>query len=142
MKALAEKFYDATARIEEMFLLAGVLGDVSLPQPVEDFFTDEDFKTIEECFGEIPAHVKEDVEAHDTEALLEWLVNTGKFGFLVRMATPIMTPVGKSGGSYSWGYYTTKWFYGETLEIALEAGFSWVAAQREKERMKAQGNPA
>ncbi len=137
MKKLCQRFYDEAARIEEMVLLAGVLADESLPDTVRDFFEDEEFETIEECFGKLPEHVKEDLEAGDKEALPAWLMDSGKYGFLLKVATPIMTPTGKNSASYSWGYYTTKWVYGDTLDVALEAGFAFVAGQRKKEKAKA-----
>lgn len=136
MKALSQRFYEETARIEELILLAGCLGDYSVPQQVEDFFEDKEWDVLQGCFGAIPARIKKDVEAGDNDALLEWLVLGNKFGFLLRMATPIMTPR-DNGASYSWGFYTTHWFYGDTLDAALEQGFEWVAKQREKEKAKA-----
>ncbi len=137
MREVFERFCEETARIERMFILAGALAD-GLPDDVAEFLRDEDWQTLEGCFGEIPQRVKDDVEAHDDEALPQWLQEAGKLGFVVQMATPVMTPRG-NGASYSWGHYTTKWVYGETLETALDAGFAWVESQRSKEKAKAAG---
>ncbi|MDD2319148.1 MAG: hypothetical protein PHO83_03755 [Geobacteraceae bacterium] len=137
MKALSQKFYDETARIEELVLLAGVLGDYYLPPVVEDFL-EEGWPVIEGCFGDIPSHVKADVdELEETDALLEWLLDNNKLGFLLRMATPIMRHADHGATYYSWGSYSTKWFYGETLEAALDKGFAWVAKRRELEKSAA-----
>lgn len=136
MKKLLQRFFDETARIEEMALLAGVLADDPLPDTVRDFLEDEEVETLEECFGPMPEHVKKSVEAGDIESIVEWLTYSEKFGFLIHMATPIMTPTGENSASYSWGYYTTKWVYGDTLDAALEAGFAFVTNQREKEKAK------
>lgn len=65
------------------------------------------------------------------------------FGFLVQFATPVMKPHFKdgkvSGGSYSWGYYNTGWFYGETFEEATQKALAWAASKREEEEKKAGG---
>lgn len=135
MKKIINRFYDSNSRIEKMFLLAGVLADESMPQDVEDFFTDEDFKTYKEIFGKIPGYVKDDMDDGGSSALPAWLLDTGKLGFLVQFATPIMKQCGK-GATFSWGCYYTKWVYGNTLDEALKSGFKWVQEQREKEGVK------
>lgn len=134
MKVLSKRFYDENARIEELVLLAGAIGDWHLLDAVENFF-EEDFKDIESCLGELPEYVKDDIESNEHDSLVEWLIDNGKLGFLLKMATPIMEQCG-NGASFSWGYYTTKWVYGDTLDSAIEAGFSWVAEQRKKENIK------
>jgi hypothetical protein len=139
MKAISKRFYNETARIEQMILLAGILGDYSFPQVVEDFFSDEDYADIEQCLGKVPKYVRQSIESHEFDAVQEWLVRGNKYGYLIRIATPIMTPTSETSASYSWGYYRTKWVYGDTLEEALEAGFSWVASMREQEKTAARG---
>jgi hypothetical protein len=135
MKKLLEKFDNATARIETMVLLAGVLVNERLPDPANEFFEDEDFEIIEGCFGPLPEYLKGEIAGGDIEGVPEWLVRSNKLGFLVQFATPIMTPSGNNSASYSWGYYTAKWVYGDTLNAALKAGFAWVKEQRKKERV-------
>jgi len=137
MKKLCVRFDEATARIDRIILLAGAIGDDALSKDAEEFFTDEDFETIEGAFGPLPAWVKEEMEAGDAGAVTEWLFREEKLGFLIQVATPIMEMPGKNSFRYSWGYYTFKWVYGDTLNQALRAGFLWIREQRKKEKAKA-----
>jgi hypothetical protein len=140
MADLCDRFWNATARIEEMFLLAAI-GD-SLPSRIEDLLQEEEWERLEKCFGKIPLHVKKDIDARDFEAFTEWISNTGKRGFLVSMSTPVMKRYGEKGSSYSWGHYASDWFYGDTLENALDKGFAWVEEQRMKENAEYEAKTA
>ena len=134
MKAIRERFYENVARIERCILLAGVLSEDAFPPDFDELAEGEDWETLERCFGEIPEDVKSDVDKYnDGESLAQWLLENEKLGFLIKMAAPIKTPMGKTGWTYSWGYYATRWVYGETLEAALDAGFAWVEQLRNKE---------
>jgi len=134
LKKLCSKFCDETCRIEEIILLAGILADYSLPDPARNFFENEEIETIEECFGKLPDYVKEATEEEDIEVITEWLSDSGKYGFLMKIATPIMKPTGPKSATYSWGYYTAKWIYADTLDAVMNKGFAWVRKRREKER--------
>lgn len=135
MRALLERFDNDTARIDNFILLASVLaqGD-SVPEVMENFLQDADEKRLSELFGPVPEYLKEDIEAGNDEAIMEWLYESGRFGFLIEFATPVMTPSGSgTGARYSWGHYRMQWVYGDTLDAALDAGFAWVAGMRKKE---------
>jgi hypothetical protein len=41
--------------------------------------------------------------------------------------------------SYRWGHYRIRWFHAETLEAAVEQGFTWAADVDEQDRSKAAG---
>lgn len=69
------------------------------------------------------------------------------YGYLVQYATPVFTPRRDSGGewnggSFSWGYYSTQWFYGETLEETVSKALSWAEACRAAEITKAEAKEA
>lgn len=139
MKTILSKLYDETARIERTILIAGSIccGD-AFPEDLNDFFEEEDEKTIAGCLGEIPDYV--DLFAPNYErqdAIYEWLRDAGKLGFLVQFATPVMTPTGKNSRSFSWGYYSTTWIYAETIDDAVNQGLKWVAKRRRDEDRKA-----
>lgn len=60
------------------------------------------------------------------------------YGYLVKYATPVMKPRrcsnGEwSGASFSWGYYNTAWFYGETLEETVTKALNWAESLRQQE---------
>lgn len=134
MKSLARKFYNATARLEHMVLLASVLGEIdSMPDVMEEDFLREDVDDMVSCFGPLPDEIKEAYESEDYSEFLGWLLDNDRFGFLLKFATPVMKPIG-NGASYSWGHYRMKWVYGDTLDAALDLGFAWVEECRNIEK--------
>lgn len=138
MKDLCDRFYNETARIENMILLAGVLSDDAVPDVASELFREASIDEIERIIGldPLPDWVKQGMDEGDEGIVHQWLSNAGKYGFLVQMATPVMRPSKSGSRSFSWGYYSTQWVYGETLDEALERGFGWVAEQRKKEDEK------
>jgi len=133
MKEMYEIFSEETIRVEKMFLLATALTSYTMPSDLQDFFSDEGFEVIEGCFGPIDGWAREAMDSNDREGTVEWLIETGKLGFLIEAATPIMKWNGSSA-SYSWGYYTSRWVYGDTLREAHEKVFAFAKEQREKEK--------
>lgn len=137
MKTLAKRFYNATARIEHMVLLASVLGEIdSMPDVMEDDFLQEDLEVMLSCFGPMPAEIREAYESEDYSEFLGWLLDNDRFGFLLKFATPVMYNHDSGGATFSWGHYRTHWVYGDTLDAALDAGFCWVEECRAKEKAK------
>lgn len=135
MKAI-EKFYEETVRIDRIILVGAAMTDGAFSDDLNEFLDDEDEKTIVECFGEIPEYV--DIEGHGYErndSVSEWLYDAKKTGFLIQIATPVMEKHGSSR-SFSWGYYSTKWVYAETLDGAIEQGMKWVKDRRRAEDRK------
>lgn len=139
MKKLAQKLFDESARIDRTILIAGSMTDGAFSDDFNEFLDDEDESTIEECLGEIPDGV--DIEGHGysrNDSVCEWLTDKEKLGFLVKFATPVMEFNLKTGHrTFSWGYYSTKWIYAETLDDAIGAGLEWVTKRREAEEHKA-----
>jgi hypothetical protein len=141
-KQLNEQLEQATARIEQLIHLGGMAaaGD-SLPDPIRDLL-DEDDKTLIEIWPDLPAWVMEVLSdsTEGPEAFSQWVHDSGTLGFVVKIATPLMRNVTEPGcGTFSWGNYYTRWFYGETLEEASERGLAWVNERREAEFSKEQG---
>jgi hypothetical protein len=135
MKELSDKFNDEAARIDNILFIAGMLGDgFSMQDALREFLEDEDVEVLESCFGPLPDHVKASIEDVDALTIADWLIETGKLGFLVNIATPAMEPTGEGSSSFSWAFYVSQWVYGDTIEAALEAGFAWVEKQRTKEK--------
>ena len=128
---LAERFENETARIEELFLLAGMVGSDNMPNQLSEFLADEvdDLGEIMGC--KMPDYVIKGIEAEEWDSFSEFIYSHNKIGYMLKMATPIMQATSANSYRYSWGYYSTKWFYGDTLEEAIEAGFKWVATRRE-----------
>lgn len=134
MNAILEKLMDASARFEQVIFLAGALaaGD-AMSDDLTEFFDYEDIETIENCLGEVPFWVNQD----ETNDIVEWLSNCARLGFLVKFATPVMSPSWNGSRSFSWGYYSTKWIYAETIDAAVEKGLAWVKECRASEDAEA-----
>lgn len=139
MKKHLEKLYDATARVERIIYLAGAMAATdSFSDDLNDFL-DEGDDTIRKCLGEIPDWV--DLGARNGERaewVWEWLRDAGKFGFLVKFATPVMTPTSPTSRSFSWGWYNTEWIYAESVGEAIGKGLEWVEQRRAAEDAKAE----
>lgn len=139
MLEIMKKLNDATARVERVIFLAGALATSgTCTRDLDDYLDDQADEDIEKCFGKIPDWVYIDGCGMDrAESVFEWLRDSGKLGFLVQFATPIMEPVSKDCRSFSWGYYNTQWIYGDTIEAAVEKGLAWVETRRAAEDAKA-----
>lgn len=139
MTPIMEKLYDATCRIEKIIFMAGAMAATdSFSDDLNEFFDDEELETIEELFGKMPDWVDLEGRGYErAEGIFDWLKESRKFGFLVKFATPVMTPSGPNSRSFSWGYYGTQWFYEETIEAAVEKGLAWCEERRAKEDAKA-----
>ena len=138
MKSILKKLDDVTARIQRTILIAGAISSSDVfSDDLDEFFDDEDETDIEKCLGKIPEYVDLEAKSYERcDAIYEWLRESGKLGFLVQFATPVMTPCGKDSRSYSWGYYNTTWIYAETIDEAIEKGLAWVSERRRYEDMR------
>jgi hypothetical protein len=125
----------ATARIESMIHLGGMVTSDSVPDAIDDLLQEDD-DTLLHVFPDMPEWVKEELNDRlmRGSAFSEWLSQTGKLGFVVQFATPVMRHLGTCGAThYSWGHYYTRWTYGDTLEEALQFGLAWVNERRAAE---------
>lgn len=130
-----ERFENNECRIEKILYLAGMVCDCGTSSAIDDFVDAmcDDVKSMERIFGKTTDALDSILDDNDTQAFADWLFEQGKLGVIVQFATPVM----EIGKSHTWGYYTTSWLYGETLEEAIENGFKWVESQRENESKKA-----
>lgn len=135
---LRDQLEQATARIDAMVCLAGMLCDGNaLSDPLTELLEERD-DALKRCFPDMPPWLLEVVESDDPleEAFGEWATEAGKLGFALKFATPVMKPVGKDCSTYSWGRYSTTWVYGDTLHQAVKLGLTWVAERRRSEQAK------
>lgn len=142
---LYEQLEQATARIEQLLHIGGmVAGSDSMPDPLRDLL-DEDDETLTMVFPGLPDWVKEAMSDRDEgpDAFHQWVHDSGALGFVVQFATPLMRDLDSPGcGTFSWGSYYTHWVYGDTLEQAIERGLAWVDERRAREWEKAQAKAA
>lgn len=137
-RKLYERLEEATARIEAVVFIAGMLGDGdSIAEPLSDLL-DEDTATLKGCFPDMPGWLQEALDGHRlvADAFYEWAFTKGKLGFVVKIATPVMEHSSPTSSTYSWGRYMTSWHYGETLSEAVDQGLTWVAQRRLAEQSK------
>lgn len=135
-KVTAETLDNATARIDRIVWLAAMSSDFSFAEPLEDLLECE-ADLLRKLFPWVPGDVfAGSVTDEVAEMVMFHSAEAGKLGFVIQMATPVMRPY-KGGRSFSWGWYSTAWFYGETLDEALQAGLAWVAERRAAEDAKA-----
>lgn len=136
MKHIYDALSDATIRMDQMVLLAGMVNDgYSLPDPLRDLLND-DPEVLLQCFKDMPQLIAslEDVDAF-IESFMHWAWDTGKWGYVIQFARPVMEwgPDGNSA-SFSWGYYRTTWVYSDSLEGAVAQALEWAAAQEREEK--------
>lgn len=137
LRELIDRFDNENARIERMGLLAGMLAQSGLPNDIQELVEGSTVEELEAVFGPIPDFVKEGIEEGADNAVEEWLLEEEKLGFIIEMATPVKTWRNDHSATFSWSQYYTQWVYGDTLEEALEKGFTWVEECRAKDKKKA-----
>jgi hypothetical protein len=135
MRELAERFFEHSARIDQVILLAA-LADSPDSDAFENFINLSDGGDLVRLFGMSNAQEQELLESEDTDGLWDWCEEHSKLGYLVKFATPAMRPMKSGGFVGSWGSYYTHWVYADTMDQALEAGFAWVAERRAAEQAK------
>lgn len=127
---------DATVRFEQVFWLGGVLTDLTaLPYDFREALSAE-WESILSPFNDATDYLGFDED--DNDAFAEWLFNSRRFGFLVKVATPIMQPLTKVT-LYSWEHCATQWLYAETIQEATQQATVWAQTQRLQEKAKANG---
>lgn len=138
----------ATIRADQIIHLGSMVTDSdAIPDCLQDFLDDLDERIEASLCEDMPwlHELLEDTE-EDTEPMAqlfnEQLYRYACYGYLVKYATPVMKAY-KSGsewrsGIYSWGYYTTQWFYGESLEETTRKAIAWAEQCRADEKAKAE----
>lgn len=126
---ICEELFDLSLRFDHLIYLAAAMGDTySLPEPLENLLDEEEYQRLAELF-DIPELAKVEDGKLDSEQISEWLVELGRFGFLVQAATPVRRYTSPNCATFSWGYYHTQWFYAETLEEVISKAKQWAEAQ-------------
>lgn len=145
-KELSEYLYDETIRIERLVFIGGLDEDISHFNPANEFLSDLDEKLIRRLLPDWPwlsrfledGSALEDIDQNPGEFFFEAREN-GFFGYLIQAAHPVMDfDPDIEGASFSWGYYCTQWFYGESLEEVLPKIEVWVKEmdQAQKDKVK------
>lgn len=141
-RAVADNLYDASIVIKKIIYIAAIhsrpIGDF------ENFFEDADDETIAALLEIKPKQVEKFLEesGRDMEEICNYLARRAKHeGFLVQAVTPFPKEFHKGGFSFSWGCYTTKWFYTEAIDSVftlrlLDWRKAFIAKQRKEQKKK------
>lgn len=116
--------FEIPARVERIVHLAGV--SESMSDETFDLLSDDWAPLIEQHLGLDPLATRWLTVAEQREGLQVALTDKPLLGFIVEIATPEKTRTGR-GWAYSWSCCTTKAFYGDSYEEAVDAGLSWAA---------------
>lgn len=133
-----EALFENTIRFERVIYLAGALSQPdSLQDDLRELLDEEDDETVSQAIPGFPLSLRDDEDCF-LEFAAEWLLDNQRLGFLVKAATPVMTyHKGSKSSHFSWGYYSTKWVYGETMDEVVANVISWADECREAEKAKA-----
>lgn len=126
-----ETLEENTLRVESIIWIGGMQNAGSLASALSDLFDTMEWDEVSALFPKVPKEIDDD---YSSERLCEWLSYTGHTGYLVRYGTPVMKHRPNLGSSYSWGYYNTKWIYGESVEQTLAEAVAWAEQRREAEK--------
>ncbi|PHS64371.1 MAG: hypothetical protein COB09_08330 [Thalassobium sp.] len=126
MKEISTEFFDNSIRAELIVNIPSMLSDEDSPPDIIADNVYDDLDRTCAAMGIKPPSI------HDIDDLGFWFSDLarrkGFNGFLVQFATPIPTNIRQDGGfSFSWGYYTTQWIYGDTYEEACAKAVEWAA---------------
>jgi len=130
-ETLPDKFYDAEIRLEKVVSLAFCPDLEALSVDAEEMLGDYE-GLLRETGIAAPA-IQDDDDLDNLPELARILLDYGFNGYFVHCSRPIFERRGKHK-HFSWGYYTSQWFYGDTLDQALERAL--VMAERPDEQSK------
>lgn len=146
MHAFSSILFEESIRVDKIIWLGA--NTETQCDDLEELLEEKDTAVIAALF-DLPNQVAEDyADKYDCEGLMVKLVHARRLGFLVKAATPIPMTFHASGHSYTWGLYTTKWFYVESIDQAfIDALVKWkedfIAAERARKqkgtRLKTRG---
>lgn len=152
-----DQLEQATVRAEQILHLGTMLTQCDeMPSPLIEFIEELDNHIAKSLTTDMP-WLQEMLtrwesgdpmtDAEEREDFNTLVYHHACYGYLVLYGTPIFTPRRGSsgdwnGGSFSWGYYSTQWFYGETLEETVGKALSWAEARRAAEIAKAEAMEA
>ena len=140
MEKIYQQLEQATTRMDNVVVLAGMLSDGdNIPDVLRDLL-DEEPDALAKCFPEMPKSIARIDDSEEFQAaFFGWVLRNKKLGFVVQFARPVMKwdSSGRSA-SYSWGRYNTTWIYGDTLAQAVKLGLAWAKARKAIELGKPQ----
>lgn len=120
MKNIAQRMFDENIAIHTIIWLAGSVTDTN--DALKELCWEDPDEVIKVLGIADPREDKDEDDEMSSEQLLTAAGQAGKYGFLVKAATPTRTHTRIT----SWNVYNTKWFYFEQLDAqAVDAVSAW-----------------
>lgn len=154
---LNDQLEQATVRAQQILHLGTMLTQADdMPDALIEFINDLDSYLAKDLATDMPwllellnrwENGNGVTDAEERDDFNSQVYRHACYGFLVLYGTPVFTPHRDSsgewnGGSFSWSYYTTQWFYGETLEETVTKAQAWAESLRQQEIAKAEAKEA
>lgn len=115
---LIENLFEASVRAETIVHIGAMALQDGWSSSVEEAFEED----LDEVVDALSIPLTFDMEKDE---IVEMLHDKGKLGWLVKFSTPIPSHFHKSGWSFSWGMYTSEWFYGDDFEELCKKAIQW-----------------
>lgn len=135
--SVAERIFDATARIETMIYIPAIGDADSASEQFGDFVRDLPERKDCELYKSLP-ELREFADGEYPEAWEVAELLFSRSGFIFNAATPVMEPVADGISSYSWGYYHTEWLYAKDQDAIADVLVAWATAFHERDKAKKQ----
>jgi len=130
---LISEMYDASVRAETIIHLGTMAWD---EEGASEILTDE-FESDPEPLLEATGLDRDAI--YELFEFSEALRDERKSGWLVKFSTPVPASFDARGNySFSWGYYTSKWMYGDDYEQLCREALQWQSDFVQRRRQKAQ----
>lgn len=118
---IEQKLFEGSLRPATIFHLSTMLVD---PDAVPNVLADALEEDWEDIYSALGIGTGQGEPEH--WELVDELTYKAKAGFLVKFETPVPSDFDKHGGYiFSWGCYTSKWFYGKNYNECCNKAVKW-----------------
>lgn len=122
---IREKFFEHSIRPETILHLGTMMLETP-PESLKKAF-EYDGDDVFPLLGIDEEGVFGYIGDHDEDDLLKALADVKATGWLVKFATPVPQDFSPDGSSWSqsWGFYATKWIYGNSYNACCKLAIRW-----------------
>lgn len=132
-----QAMFDAGVRLDHLFWLPGI--SACPPSDFSEFIEelkDDEWPEFLEQFPFLKNCIEQDYPSDDL--VCEFAMRDLN-GFVFRAGTPVPKNIGKDGSfSFSWGHYTYKWLYAETMNDVIAKSVAFAEDVVAKAKAKAE----
>ena len=129
---------NSIARIEKVIWLGGQVYADAMSDEMEQFIEDQPLATVPQLRPIFDLAEGEELSTEETaDEMRSYCHRKGLLGFLFSVAVPVTTNHHAGGYSYSWGHYTSSWFYAESTDAMVEKALAYAGERLLKDRARA-----